>query len=59
MSFEEGREYETLAGGESKISFVMREGDTGAQDWEKVLVMPGMAKIVERKEVSVICAASL
>lgn len=50
VKVEEGMELNTLAGGDSKIAFTAGS-EGGEQDWQKVLVQPGNARIVAAKEV--------
>lgn len=50
VKVEEGMELDTLAGGDSKIAFTAGS-EGGEQDWQKVLVQPGNARIVAAKEV--------
>ena len=53
INFEDGSVYESLAGDQAKISFSKRkDSGEGKEDWAKVLVLPGNAKIIERKEVT-------
>lgn len=53
VGLEPGTEYETLAGGEHKISFAQSLYSDGNVDWQSVLVQPGNARIVGKKEVCV------
>lgn len=47
----EGQEYESLAGDARKIGFKALDKADGEQDWEKVDVTPGDARIVAKKVV--------
>ena len=54
IALSDGTEVETLAGEGKTIRFVVPAGQAGdaGNDWERVTLLPGNARIVDKKEVS-------